>query len=74
MSHENEVKQCLLTMGLLSQVAWVPIRFAVVGKNLDLKAMGEWVGPWVVKDVYKHVDTSERVREHQRADMPSIQR
>jgi hypothetical protein len=41
-------RQCLLRKDRLIEVAWIPSKFAVVGKTLVIKD----ISGWVVKEVY----------------------
>jgi hypothetical protein len=57
--------QCELVKGNVFQHAWIPTRFAVIGKVLRIKEDGEWEDDWIVKHVYKPKIISE-VEERER--------
>lgn len=46
-------KQCLLEKGTTHKVAWIPAKFAVLGKVIDLNEYGEWSDGWTVMWVSK---------------------
>jgi hypothetical protein len=63
--------QCRLIMqdlgGSWVQTAWIPRKFAVKGKLLDLKnEEGEWSKGWEVIEVFKLDLDYDYVREHER--------
>lgn len=76
MSHPTEVKQCRLRLanavGVIEQYAWIPLKFAKAGKHLDLITAAGWQGPWEVIEVFDVTLTGDRVREHQRINLPSL--
>ena len=60
-------RQCRLELRspgkVSSQVSWLPEKYAVKGKYLELKnEEGEWVNGWQVMDIYARFEAS-KVRE-----------
>jgi len=53
-------------------LAWIPTELAHAGKVLDLKQDGEWHQGWQVMTVFDTVRLVDEVREHKKADLPSI--
>ncbi|KKN11219.1 hypothetical protein LCGC14_1028770 [marine sediment metagenome] len=63
----NNYNQCLLVKGKRQQVAWIPGKFALMGKILRLKDEDGWL----VSQVYNQLDmdkirANEDARHHMR--------
>jgi hypothetical protein len=48
MSKQVNYRQCRLRRGNQFTTSWLPERFAVVGKVLQWKGLGDWEDGWVV--------------------------
>ena len=71
------VRQCQLSKSFPDgathfMLAWIPTELAHAGKVLDLKQDGEWHQGWQVMTVFDTVRLVDEVREHKKADLPSI--
>lgn len=62
MSDDYLMSQCVLRKGKSTQVAWIPAKFAKVGKKIELKENGEWEEGWEVQSIY-HSSRFYEVRE-----------
>lgn len=56
--------QCWLRRGNVSQVAWIPVKFAVLNSTIKLRYPHGWEDGWVVAACYKQ---SLRVADIERA-------
>lgn len=57
------MKQCLLQRGVTTQTAWIPSRFATVGKTVTITPRGEPGLNWVVAEVYPREATWDFVSD-----------
>lgn len=69
--------QCTLTRSTTytveQHIAWLPEKYAVKGKILDLKVGAVWQEGWEVDRVYPRTKlTEDMIRETQRIVLPSI--
>ena len=58
-------QQCLVTRKGITDICWLPKKFAVLGKCLRIDALGDG---WKVEMVYPHVRTSQEVIERHKDD------
>ena len=63
-------QQCHLKRSIVTQIAYIPKKFAKVGMTLKIKYNGEWQNGWVVIRKYGVVDRPpnprKAIREHKR--------
>jgi hypothetical protein len=59
-------RQCTMTKGTISQMAWIPEHFAVLDKYLRLKKDGVDEDGWQVKSVGANRIDGEYLKEHER--------
>jgi hypothetical protein len=65
----NDYRQCKLVNGDTNQTCWIPSKFAQIGRILKLKTNGQWIGGWLVKDIYpytidKPIYSEKMIRSH----------
>jgi len=69
MSDDYLMSQCVLRKDSLTQVSWIPTKFAKIGKQVELKENGEWESGWQVEAVYKtsrFVEVRERSQDYKK--------
>lgn len=72
-SPSGQMKQCLLQQGELRIIAWIPAKFAIPNKYVQLKGDGGfWSDGWLVVEAWGTRFSESEVRENQRVDLPSI--
>lgn len=49
-----EMKRSVGFEAIVVKVAWIPEKFAKVGKYLKIRQKGEWVDGWLITAVYEH--------------------
>ncbi len=47
--------------GLCEDIAFIPIEFARIGRNIRIKKDNEWIDGWTVSEVYKSSTVTETV-------------
>jgi hypothetical protein len=63
--------QCELVKEGIDSVAWIPTKFAVVGKILRIKENGVWTDGWYVSKIFNHryfKEVEERERDYKKFD------
>jgi len=62
MAQQQFFRQCTMTKGTISQIAWIPEQFAVLDKYLRLKDEDGWQ----VKSVFANRIDGAYLKEHER--------
>jgi len=73
-------RQCELRKRQSVQIAWIPTRFAMLGRVLRIRSEDSWSTGWCVSALYREVDESllpdahRSIREHRKSTGDTLPR
>lgn len=57
----SDYHQCELRNGEVKGIAWIPSKFAIIGRVLKIKVKGKWQEDWTVVNVFYPAAEKEQV-------------
>ena len=64
---QDMMRQCTLTRDNQTQTAWIPSKYAKVGRTIKIRTDGVWVDGWVVSEA-GNIDVDSQIANERSRD------